>query len=137
MVVIDASVAYKWFTEEQPDFQAAFKIIEEHKLGKETIIAPELLLYELGNAWAMKTDLTLQQITSNLKKLQETNIELLNLDFVLIQKAVAFAKKYQVTVYDTIYAVLAKEKKCLLVTADKRFVEKMNLSFVRLLEEYK
>lgn len=137
MVVIDASVAYKWFSEEQPNFQAAFKIIEEHKLGRETIIAPELLLYELANAWATKTDLTLQQTTLNLKKLQETSIELITLGFTLIQKAVVFSKKYQVTVYDAIYAVLAKEKRCDLITADKKFVEKINLSFVKLLEEYK
>lgn len=137
MVVIDASVAYKWFSEEQPDFQAAFKIIEEHKLGRETIIAPELLLYELANAWATKTDLTLQQTTLNLKKLQETSIELLTLDFTLIQKAVVFSKKYRISVYDAIYAVLAKEKRCNLVTADEKFVKKINLPFVKLLEEYK
>ena len=46
------------------------------------------------------------------------------------------AKKHHVSVYDATYAVLAMENNCLLVTADSKFIEQMNLEFVMDLDTY-
>jgi predicted nucleic acid-binding protein len=43
------------------------------------------------------------------------------------------AKKYKTSVYDMIYAVVAKNKKCALVTADENFVRKTKFKHVKLL----
>lgn len=136
MVVVDASAAYKWFSKEEPYFEASFKIIAEHKLGKQEIIAPYFLVCELANAWATKTDLTLRQAKLNLKKLQDANIELFALDFPLIQRALTFSRKYQITVYDAIYVALAQAKKCNLITADEKLLKRVKLSFVKSLANY-
>jgi predicted nucleic acid-binding protein len=46
--VIDASVAIKWFVEE-PDAPAAHRLLEAHATGETTLVAPDLIVYEVSN----------------------------------------------------------------------------------------
>jgi len=46
--VIDASVAVKWFVEE-PDSSAAHRLLEAHATGETTLVAPDLVVYEVSN----------------------------------------------------------------------------------------
>lgn len=137
MVILDTSVVYKWFAKNEEDSLLALSILQKHVNGQEKIIVPGLILYELANAWVTKKAIPSARIKTNLKDLQEAGLGIESSTFDLIAKAVTFAKKYNVTVYDAIYAVLAKEKGCKLITADKKFAEKINLPFIKLLQEYK
>ena len=137
MVVIDSSLAFKWFNSSEADVERALVVWQEHIDKKTTICAPDLIVYELANAWATKSSLSLKEIKNNLTAFFESKLEIVNIPADMVNKSVAFSKKYQVSVYDAVYAVLAKEKECFLITADKKFVEKINLSFVKLLKEYK
>ena len=137
MVVIDTSVAYKWFsTEKEEHLSQALKLLKDHLNNKETIIAPDIIIYELANAWATKTKLSLRKIKTFLEDLQQIRIKIEPVTFELISKAVHFSKNHHVSVYDASYAELAKEKKCDLVTADSKFVEKMNLPFIKHIDKY-
>jgi len=49
MIVLDASVAVKWFSEEEYT-EKALELRERIRVGKERVIVPDLLLYELANA---------------------------------------------------------------------------------------
>lgn len=137
MVIVDASVAFKWFEPNEQDHSKALQLWDLHTQNKLKIAVPDLILYELTNAWMTKGSIELEQVKINLHVLEEASLEIIPINFILISKATQFSKKYHVSVYDSIYVVLAEEKKCLLVTADKKFVEKINLSFVKLLEAYK
>ena len=134
MVIVDASVAFKWFAEDESNFEEALQILHDHRLNASLILAPELIIYELTNAWVTKTKITLKQIKANLKKLEQAAIQLENITFARAEKAVEFASKYQISVYDASYVVLAKEKQCDLITADVRLVKQVNLPFVKALE---
>ena len=137
MVVIDTSVAYKWFsTEKEGDLSYALKLLEAHLHNKETITAPNLIIYELANAWSTKTKLSVDKIKTFLEDFEETGLKIEPMTFDLIEKAVEFSKNYHVSVYDATYAVLAKEKKCDLITADSKFVEQINLPFIKHLNKY-
>lgn len=136
MVIVDASIVYKWFAENEEDSSLALNILQKHINGREKIAVPDLILYELANAWVTKTAIPSARVKTNLKDLQDAGLELENVTFDLAAKAVNFAKKYNASVYDAIYVVLAKEKRCNLVTADKKFAEKINLPYVKLLGEY-
>jgi len=46
-------------------------------------------------------------------------------------KSAIFSRKYKVSVYDAVYAVLAQDKGCVLITADSKFVDQVNLPFVK------
>jgi predicted nucleic acid-binding protein len=49
MIVLDASVVIKWFSEEEYT-EKALELRERIRYGEEQVIAPDLLLYELANA---------------------------------------------------------------------------------------
>ncbi|MBI2039593.1 type II toxin-antitoxin system VapC family toxin [Candidatus Microgenomates bacterium] len=135
MVVIDASVVFKWFAEDESNFEEALQILQDHRLNKSLISAPQLLIYELTNAWVTKTKITLKNIKANLKKLEKAAIQLENVTFTRAEKAIEFASNYHISVYDASYVVLAQEKQCSLITADARLVERINLPFVKLLSD--
>ena len=137
MVVIDTSVAYKWFSiDKEEHISYALKLLEAHLHNRETIIAPDIIIYELSNAWATKTRLSVGKIETFLEDFEELKIKIEPVTFELIGKAICFAKKYHVSVYDASYAVLAKEKKCDLVTADSKFSKQTNLPFIKSLDKY-
>lgn len=137
MIIIDSSVAFKWFSQEdEKDVDKALDILDSHLRGKQLIIVPDLIVYELANAWVTKSDLPLKRCQVLLKDLENSRLKIEAISFRLINEAVTFSKKHSVSVYDAVFAVLAREKSCNLVTADKKFVEKVNLSFVKFLEEY-
>lgn len=134
MVVIDTSVTFKWFETEQEELiERAFAILRDHLAGNNVIVVPELILYELANSWSTKSRLTANSIKIYLKDLEKYQLQLEQISFPLLKKAVDFSKKYNVTVYDASYAILAKEKRCNLVTADERFVKIVNLPYVKFL----
>ncbi len=135
MVIVDASAAFKWFEPSEQDHSKALQLWDLHIQNKSKIAVPDLILYELANAWLTKGSIKLGQVKINLQVLEEASLEIIPVNFILISKATQFSKKYNVTVYDSIYAVLAEEKNCILITADEKFVKKINLPFVKLLKE--
>lgn len=132
MVVVDTSVAYKWFSPENEELLTeALALLK----NSSTLIAPDLIIYELANSWATKTKLKISQIKLFLKDLEEVEIKIEPVSFELVRKATDFSKKYHVSVYDASYAVLAIEKNCDFVTADSKFVSKVKLPFVKHLSD--
>lgn len=136
MVVIDASVAYKWFAKEEEDRDFAVKILKKHLEKTQIIIVPELVFYELANAWVTKGSLTEDEIKDNLKAFQKYSLKIIPIDFNLINQIVNFSKKHSITAYDAAYAVLAKKNDCDLITADIKFADKVKLPFVKKLKDY-
>lgn len=135
MIVIDASVIFKWFDASEDFHLHAKAYLKQHLLAQNRIIIPELLLYEISNAWATKTRLSEEDIKDNLTRLERYSLQMVSINFELLEQAVRFSKKYQVSVYDAVYTVIAKDKKCDLVTADDKFADKVNLPFVKKLAD--
>ena len=131
MVIVDASVAYKWWDLKEKQSDLAKKILKNHSSGEQKIVVPDLIICELSNAWVTKSKLSLSKIKANLSDLESLDLEIVDISLNLIEKAVTFARNYKVSVYDAIYAVLAQENKCDLITADEKFVEQVNLPFIK------
>lgn len=134
MVVVDASIAYKWFDENEIDFDKADLLLEKHLSKKEPLFAPDLIVYELANAWGTKTKIGKSEACENLSAFEEANINLAGFNYNLLSKAIKFSGKYKVSVYDAVYAVLAQEKECDLITADAKFADQVGLPFVKKLQ---
>ena len=128
MVVVDTSVVYKWFSPENEELLSEALTLLKNSA---TLIAPDLIIYELANSWATKTKLKNSQIKIFLKDFEEAEIKIEPVSFELVRRAIDFSRKYHVSVYDATYAVLAAEKGCNFVTADSKFVAKVNLPFVQ------
>lgn len=133
MVVVDTSIVYKWIREEDTR-HLSLEILYRFLSGKEKILVPDILLYELANVLSNKTELSIKDIEEAWNLFIDFNVPIFTPTASFMQKCLKFSKKYQVTVYDAAYAVLAKEKKCDLVTADDKFAQKTKLPFIKSLK---
>lgn len=135
-LIVDSSLAFKWFNIEETNSEQALNLLNSHLTKEIQIYVPDLILYELANAWSTKGTLDASKIKDNLRTFMEYKLIIVPVGLDLIEKAVELSKEFKMTVYDAIYSVLAKEQKCNLITADEKFVKAVNLSFVKLLSEY-
>ena len=135
MIIVDASVAFKWFSLEEEYREQALQLLTKHLEKKIPILVPDLFFYELANAWATKVLLPLDQTHDYLNNLKTFQLQIVPMTFMLLDKAVDFSKQYNVSVYDASYAVLAEEKGCQLITADKKFVKHAHLKYIKLLQK--
>ena len=120
-MIIDASVAFKWiFVEEGSD--AATLLI-----GRDDLIAPSLLLAEIGNAlWKKGRAGEIEDhaafasqvgiVASMVQTVDEADV---------VPRALDIALAIDHAIYDCIYLALAEQLDRELVTADRKFVAKL------------
>jgi predicted nucleic acid-binding protein len=121
--VIDSSVAVKWFCEEAGT-KAALLLRDDAFAGKRRLAAPDLLLYELGNALRFNGRLDADDVKLALGSLLDMGIVFHPADGPLLSRAVDLAFRYRMTVYDGCFIALADNLGLPLVTADGKLVEK-------------
>ncbi len=128
MVVVDTSVAIKWFFDEADSPQA------RSLLKNEAIGAPDLLSYEFANYLAMKNFVTSEDARHFVDQLYALPVQMFILPQKGLRRAVELAKRFRLTAYDASFVALAEALKVDLVTADAKLVQKAKqLSFVKLL----
>lgn len=136
MVITDSSIVFKWFDQGEILSEKALNLLDGHLSSEAPIFVPELIFYELTNAWVTKSALKTEEIINNLQALLEYNLNIIPVEQTLFEKIVRFSKKYKVTTYDSLYAILAEKNGCDLITADDKFADKVNLPFVKKLSDY-
>jgi predicted nucleic acid-binding protein len=122
IVVVDASVAVKWFIHE-PGRPAARRLLDP----KSRLIAPDLIVAEVANAmWrrvvAGEGDARQPPLTA--ASLPRFFARLLPLA-PLAARAVQIAAELRHPVYDCFYLALAESEEATLVTADRRLVDRL------------
>ena len=123
-IVVDASVAVKWFNlEEYSDIADSMK--EAHIRGNIRLVAPSLIVFEVANALRYNPDLGLSDVKNAVEDMLDLQISLVNPYPTLMERAVELAYKYGVTVYDSCCVSLAKEIGSIFYTADERLIRKM------------
>jgi predicted nucleic acid-binding protein len=118
-LVVDASVAAKWFFEEDQS-AAARRLFSSRR----TLIAPDLLGVELANViWkrVQRKELSADSAADILADYRRLAIEIVPSAFYL-PAALELAIITSRTVYDCLYLALAMSQQTQVVTADKRFV---------------
>ena len=117
-VVVDASVAVKWFVPEIYT-DAARRLLREGM----TLLAPDLIWAEVANAlwrkWRDK-ELSAEAVQSILTDFRRYPLRIHSGES-LYDEAWPVAQGSGRTFYDSLYLALAMSKGCLLVTADQRF----------------
>jgi predicted nucleic acid-binding protein len=119
-IVVDASVAVKWFLPEELSAEARGVLAAEYEL-----VAPDLLWAELGNVlWKKHRRRELDQRTARrlLRDFSRVPIEF-HAPEPWTDAALDLAIRHGVTVYDGLYLVLAAGHGCRVVTADRRLHE--------------
>jgi predicted nucleic acid-binding protein len=122
IVVVDASVAIKWFIEE-PDRAAARRLLEPGN----RLIAPELLVAEVSSAmWKrlMAGEGDARQAPLTASSLPRFFARLVSIA-PLAARALEIAAELGHPVYDCFYLALAESEDATLITADRRLIGRL------------
>jgi len=133
-MVVDASVAAKWFLPE-PDAPAALRLLDDRYY----LAAPDLIRPEVGHiAWKLHARglLNMEEASDMIEHFLSMPLEIHDSTF-LLASALEIAMATQHPVYDSLYLALAVELGGTVVTADARWVHALTDGpfgrFIRLL----
>lgn len=122
-LIVDASVALKWFLDDEPYAPAARTLLH----AGEPLLAPDLIVAEVCNAaWLGVRAARLRQpqaemIARSLPPLFHMLVQ----SAALAERAVVIAGQLGHPVYDCFYLVLAETRGSILLTADARLLRKL------------
>jgi predicted nucleic acid-binding protein len=125
-LIVDASVALKWFLLDEPHAGQALAIVRDEA----SLIAPDILIAEVCNAAWRSAKLgrlhrdQVDEIAANLPRF----FDLLVSATGLARRAVAIAGQLDHPVYDCLYLALAEAEQIDLVTADLQLLNKVRAS---------
>jgi predicted nucleic acid-binding protein len=122
MLVVDASVAVKWFVTE-PGSQEALNLAHRD----EPLIAPELIVAEVVNAmWRRIVTGAIEQSQAEdvPRALAEMFAELWPMT-PLASRALAIAAELRHPAYDCLYLALAERENARLITSDRRLLRRL------------
>lgn len=122
-VVIDASVAAKWFIPEE-DSDKASRILQEYVKGKIEVYSTDLLIYEVVNAMRYRPDISDEALSSNVENLFKLQLNLIPPTLDVISEAELKARELDLSTYDACYMVVAEALAANLITADEKLYEK-------------
>jgi predicted nucleic acid-binding protein len=124
-VVIDASVAIKWYIPETLSDRAA-GYLEALRQGQVILLSPDLIIVEMGNTlWKKlrREELAIEDVRMIASALTDAFPVELTESRELLPAALEVAAACGLTVYDSLYLALASAREATLVTADRRFTE--------------
>jgi predicted nucleic acid-binding protein len=127
--VLDASVIVKWFSKEENSDKSVE--IRNRFVNREVfIVCPDLVLYEVANALRYNKVLEEKDIKDAIESIYDLEIDIIVPTKEIMTKAIEFAKKFNITVYDAIYVSLADILNAKLITADEILIKKCKTGFV-------
>ena len=130
-VVVDASVAVKWFVEEEYTREAVL-LLSAYRDALVDLAAPSLLPYEVLNTLKYSAALGEDELKEIMKALEDLQITLHPLEGAYASRAIEVAMRKGITVYDASYVALAEILQATLYTADERLIRKTRgLGYVR------
>lgn len=121
-LVIDASVAVKWFLPEV-HAEAARRVLRP----QQELLAPDLIWAEVGNVlWkkSSRTEITSEAARDILRDFHRFPLRTYTVKS-LLQPAWDLAERFHISVYDSLYLALAVSRGCTLVTADRQFYDSL------------
>jgi len=123
--VIDASVIVKWVMgdREEPDQEKATRLLTSWAEGKDDLWAPTLWEYEVANFLGREFA---PEAKSKMEILRKLGIRGIALTDAMIERCFLWMKTKNVSFYDAAYLAAAHEVGAVLVTADAKFVRKMD-----------
>lgn len=132
MLVIDASVAAKWFVDE-PESDAARSVLLDLQDGPSWFSVPELFFVEMLSVLSKMTA-SEEQLKELMGILEDLGLARLGLGHETLARAAELAYSWGLSAYDAVYAATADLLGGLWLTADARAHEKIaSLGISRLL----
>jgi predicted nucleic acid-binding protein len=121
--VVDASVAVKWYVDED-DSEKARALLDTWNASGTAVLVPDFLRVEFANAISKQKIMTAAEKRRMVHHLLETPFDTPVTDPDMIKDALELALKLNASVYDCLYLAIAIYRKATLITADARFAGK-------------
>lgn len=132
-MILDSSVIFKWFINEEGT-DRALMILQDIKKKKISMSVPRLLFYEIGNSLLYHQPLTEDKIGYASNILKELPFSFYDFTFKEWHAIITESHNYNISFYDYSYLFLAKKLNTQLITADRKlFGKTKKLGFVKLL----
>lgn len=126
-IVLDASVAVKWFSEKnEAHIESAVKIQDQKISGLLEIIVPDLFFLEVLNAFLTKSGFGPGDISIIQQSLQKLNLKIAYPDNAILEDTVKIASDNDLTIYDSLYIAVARVYEAPLYTEDKKILSFKN-----------
>ena len=123
-IIVDASVALKWFPIKGETFvEESRDVWKAVQSGRIKAYAPLFLLVEVANVLARKKKVEPAVYKNILKKLADSEIVFIDLKKNDLVSLGVLINKYGLTAYDTQYLLLARQLKCKLVSYDEELLK--------------
>ena len=121
--VLDASVVFKWYYKKnEADLHNADILYDFLNSKQDLLFAPQLLIYEILNAFRLKEEIGSKTIESIISELYDT-IFILEADRAILKNVFLYARLLKISVYDSVYIALSEKLDASLITADKKLYE--------------
>jgi predicted nucleic acid-binding protein len=120
-VVIDASVALKWYLDDEEHGQKAMNLLTRFIADELDILAPSLLEYEVVNGLIIarkRGRIEEEKVLSAIEGFASLGIRMVNLS-PHYSKVIHFCKTYNRSAYDASYMVVAESERMPFITADE------------------
>jgi predicted nucleic acid-binding protein len=117
-LVVDSSVAVKWFSEEE-DTDKALLLKERHVRGLARLWASDLLYHEVANALRFKPAYDESRLMAAVESLFDLHLNVHRTDAKILSRASSIALNGEVTVYDAVPVALAEMKSTVCITSDE------------------
>lgn len=123
-VVVDASVAFKWFVPDEQLAREAGAVLTSDPV----LLAPDFLVAEVCNiAWrSVRLGRIPPRQADSIAAVVAGFFSSLTATSLLAPRAIAIARELDHPVYDCLYLALAEAHQTTLVTADTRFLAKLS-----------
>lgn len=121
-IVIDVSVLLKAYFPDEEGYKKAQDIIFNYSLGKLELYAPSLIDYEISNAiWIAykRGRISFDEAKDIQKKILKLDIKKYDME-LFQEKVLDTCKKFNISVYDASYLLLAQNLNINVVTGDKK-----------------
>lgn len=122
--VVDASVVVKWFSDEE-NRSNALKILKNLEKEKCSLLAPELLVYEVTNALYKGKHMESKDIKFAIESILDIELDYYYLDKELVNQAIDFMVNYNITFYDAVYGALSFLHNAPLISANPKHHKKI------------
>jgi len=121
--VLDASVVFKWYYKKNETDSYSADILYNFLNSRQYILfAPQLLIYEILNAFRLKDEISNETIDLIISELYDAII-IIETDKVILRSAFLHARTLNISVYDGIYIALSEKFDAPLITADKKLYQ--------------
>lgn len=130
-VVVDASVALKWFLKNEKDRDKARLLLRQFADGKIKFIMPTLWLYEIANAFKSTiSQKMISKVTAKRYLKQVKDLDIVSVDFEsIVDAAFNLSTKLDISIYDAAYVALSKSQNLPFYSADQKLLDKIPESF--------